>query len=63
MESNITITITPEVHDALLIAIDMMNDLSEIINDREAPYAGEMIGDVRDLFSMILSGDMSTITN
>ena len=61
MESNITITITPEVHDALLIAIDMMGDLSEIINDRDAPYAGEMIGDVRDLLNMILLGDLSTI--
>jgi len=57
----ITITITNEVHDALLIAIDMMGDLSEIINDREAPYAGEMIGDVRDLLNMILLGDLSTI--
>jgi hypothetical protein len=57
----ITITITNEVHDALLSAIDMMGDLSEIINDREAPYAGEMIGDVRDLLNMILLGDLSTI--
>jgi hypothetical protein len=57
----ITITITNEVHDALLTAIDMMNDLSIIINDREAPYAGEMVGDVRDLLNMILSGDLSTI--
>jgi hypothetical protein len=57
----ITITITEEVHEALLTAASMLDDVIAVFDLGAIPYAGEAIGDVRDLLHMIASGNLETI--
>ena len=57
-----TITITDEIHDALLTAASMTDDVIAILDLREMPYAGEALGDVRDLLHAIARGDLSALS-
>jgi hypothetical protein len=59
--TNPTLTITNDVHDALLTAASMVDDVMAVLDLRAMPYHGEALGDVRDLLHMIASGDVSTI--
>jgi hypothetical protein len=59
--TNPTLTITNDVHDALLTAASMVDDVMAVLDLRAMPYHGEVLGDVRDLLHMIASGDVSTI--
>ena len=56
-----TITITKEIHEALLTAASMVEDVIAILDLGAMPYAGESLGDVRDLLNMIASGNLETI--
>ena len=59
-----TITITKEVHEALLTAASMVDDAIEALSPYDfvaMPYVGESLGDVRDLLNMIASGNLETI--
>ena len=56
-----TITITNDVHEALLTAASMVDDVMAVLDLRAMPYHGEALGDVRDLLHMIASGDLSAI--
>ena len=58
-----TITVTDELHEALLIAASMVDDVIAVLDLRAMPYHGEALGDVRDLLHMIASGDLAAITN
>ena len=58
-----TITITDELHETLLTAAAMVDDVIAIIDLGAMPYAGEALGDVRDLLNMIASGNLETILN
>ena len=58
-----TITITNEIHEALLIAASMTDDVIALLDLSVTPYAGEALGDVRDLLHMIASGDLAAITS
>ncbi len=60
----ITITITNELHEALLTAASMVDDAIEALSPHDfvaMPYVGESLGDVRDLLNMIASGNLETI--
>jgi hypothetical protein len=57
----LTITITDDVHETLLTAASMVDDVIAVLDLRHMPYHGEALGDVRDLLHMIASGDLSTI--
>jgi hypothetical protein len=56
-----TITITNELHEALLTAASMVEDVMAVLDLRAMPYHGEALGDVRDLLNMIASGNLETI--
>ena len=56
-----TITITDDLHEALLTAASMVEDVIAILDLEATPYAGEALGDVRDLLGMIASGNLETI--
>jgi hypothetical protein len=56
-----TITITNEVHEALLTAASMVEDVIAILDLGAMPYAGESLGDVRDLLTAIASGNLEMI--
>lgn len=59
--TNPTITITDSIHDALLTAAGMVDDVIAVLDLRHTPYHGEALGDVRDLLLMVAKADMSTI--
>lgn len=56
-----TITITDDLHEALLTAASMVEDVIAVLDLGATPYAGEALGDVRDLLGMIASGNLETI--
>ena len=56
-----TITITNELHEALLTAASMVEDVMAVLDLRAMPYHGEALGDVRVLLNMIASGNLETI--
>ena len=58
-----TITMTDELRGALLIAASMTDDVIALLDLSKYPYAGEALGDVRDLLNMIATGDLATITS
>jgi hypothetical protein len=57
-----TITITNELHEALLTAASMTDDVIALLDLSVTPYAGEALGDVRDLLHAIARGDLSALT-
>lgn len=54
----LTLTITDDVHEALLTAATMVDDVIAALDLRAMPYHGEALGDVRDLLHMIASGKL-----
>jgi hypothetical protein len=57
-----TIIITEEIHEALLTAASMTDDVIALLDLSITPYAGEALGDVRDLLHAIARGDLSALT-
>ena len=57
-----TITITKEIHEALLTAASMVDDVIAVLDLRAMPYHGEALGDVRDLLNMIANGTIQEVT-
>lgn len=55
------ITITDGLHETLLTAASMVEDVIAILDLEAMPYAGEALGDVRDLLTLIASGDVEII--
>jgi hypothetical protein len=53
-----TITITPELHEALLAAIDIVSDAISMTDLARFPYMGESLGDVRDLLGLLATGNL-----
>jgi hypothetical protein len=57
-----TITITNELHEALLTAASMTDDVIALLDLSVTPHAGEALGDVRDLLLAIARGDLSALS-
>jgi hypothetical protein len=57
-----TITITDQLHDVLLTAASMTDDVIALLDLSATPYAGEALGDVRDLLLAIARGDLSALS-
>lgn len=58
---NPTITITPEIHEAILTAVDMVSDAISMTDLARFPYMGESLGDVRDLLLILASGEIEVL--
>lgn len=61
---NPTITITPEIHEAILTAASMVDDALEALSPHDfvaIPYVGESLGDVRDLLLILASGKLEVL--
>lgn len=59
---NNVVIITSEVSDALLTAAEAVDDIIGLLDLSKVPYAGESLGDIRDLLLMIAKGDLSTLS-